>query len=189
MRLFSVLPLILSLLLVSSAFAAQKAGVKKPATPTDRAAQKAGVKKPAITPVTPTEQIYMDSEVDIDPIEQTAKDRAGLPVSGTIQSFYPNGRLAWATQWVEGKLHGVTRGYYENRNLMEETTWVNGKLHGPARWYDEQGNLRRETLYENDKDLSAPAGQDEAQESADEDKTPEEAPSAKESEDTKAAEQ
>jgi len=58
-------------------------------------------------------------------------------------------------------------------------------MHGPARWYDEQGNLRRETLYENDKDTMAPAGQDEAQESADENK----APSAKENEGAKAAEQ
>jgi len=173
MRLFSILPLILSLLLVSSAFAAQKTGVKKP----------------AIKPAAPTEQIYLDSEVDLDPIGQTAKDRDGLPISGTVQNFYPNGRLAWETQWVEGKLHGVTRGYYENRKLMEETTWVNGKLHGPARWYDEQGNLRRETLYENDKDLSAPAGQGEAQESGDEDKAPEKAPSAQESEGTEAAEQ
>jgi hypothetical protein len=163
MRLFSVLLLIFSLLLVSSAFAAQKTGVKKPAT----------------APTTPTERVYLDVEVNFDPIEQTASDQDGFPISGSIQSLYPNGRLAWETQWVEGKLHGVTRGYYENRKLMEETTWVNGKMHGPARWYDEKGNLRRETMYEDDKDLSAPAGQDEAQDqSADGDKTPQEAPAA-----------
>jgi hypothetical protein len=166
MRLFSVLPLILCLLLVSSALAAQKKGVKTPAK----------------TPDAPAEQIYLDAEVDFDPLEQFACDLDGIPISGIIQSFYPNGRLAWETQWVDGKLHGVTKGYYENRKLMEETTWVNGKLHGPARWYDEKGGLRRETMYEDDKDLSAPAGQGEdAQPPAARDDGAGEAPSAKDS--------
>jgi hypothetical protein len=83
--------------------------------------------------------------------------------------------LAWETQWVNGKLHGITRGYYENRKIREETTWVNGKLHGPAKWYDEKGNLRRETMYEDNTDLAAPdasqnketsSGQDNAEEAS-----------------------
>jgi hypothetical protein len=134
MRFFSVL-LILGLFLVpSSVFAAKKSGGK-----------------------TPVERVYLESEVLFDPIEQTAADQDGVPISGTIRNFYPDGRLAWETQWVDGKLHGVTRGWYENRKLREETTWVNGKMHGPARWYDEEGRLRRETLYENDQDTAAPA--------------------------------
>jgi len=140
MRVFFVLPLILSLILVSSALAAQKPGAKAPEK----------------TLAKPVEQIYLDTEVDIDQIDQFARDQDGVPITGTIQTFYSNGRLAWVTQWVEGKLHGVTRGYYENRRLKEETTWVGGKLHGPARWYDDKGTLRRETVYENDIDPSAP---------------------------------
>jgi len=140
MRVFAVLPFILSLILVSSVLAAQKPGAKAPAK----------------TPAKPVEQVYLDTEVDIDQIHQIAFDQDGVPITGTIQTFYPNGRLAWATQWVEGKLHGVTRGYYENRKLKEETTWVAGKLHGPARWYDDKGALLRETVYENDIDPSAP---------------------------------
>lgn len=138
MRFFSTLLLIF--LLASPAFAAQKRSA-------------APVKKP----VRPVEQIYLESEVVIDPIDQIAYDQDGIPLSGTIQGFYQNGRLAWETQWMEGKLHGVTRHYFNNRKLQEETTWVNGKMHGPARWYDEQGKLRREIVYENDKDPSAPA--------------------------------
>ena len=142
MRVFSVLPFILSLILVSSVFAAQKSGAKAPAK----------------TPAKSIEQIYLDTEVEIDQIHQFASDLDGIPITGTIQTFYPNGRLAWETQWVDGKLHGITRGYYENRKLKEETVWVGGKLHGPARWYDDKGKLLRETVYENDIDPSAPAG-------------------------------
>ena len=130
MRVFFALPLILSLALVSSALATQ--------------------------PNKQVEQIYLDTEVNFDEATQFASDKDGIPISGTLQSFYPNGRLAWETQWVEGKLHGITRGYYENRQIREETTWVNGKLHGPAKWYDEAGTLLRETTFENDRDLSAP---------------------------------
>jgi len=147
MRLFSVLLLVFGLVLVPSAFAAQKHAAKAPASVPDK----------------PAEHIYMESEVAFDPIDKTAHDQDGLPISGTIQSFYPNGRLAWSTQWINGKLHGITRGYYENRKLREETTWIDGMLNGPARWYDEEGHLRRETRYENDKDLEAP---DVAQEKA-----------------------
>ena len=180
MRFFSVLLLIFSLLPLSSALAAQKSGGKEPA------------KTPA-APAAPTERIYLDVEVYIDPIEQIAVDQNGRPISGTIQKFYSSGRLASETQWVDGRLHGVTRNYYENRTLMEETTWVNGQLHGPARLYDETGALRRENMYENGRDLSAPAGPDAAQgqsaqdQSADGDKAPAEAPSAKtgEGEETK----
>ena len=141
MRVFSVLPLILSLILVSSALAAQKPGAKAPAK----------------TPDKPVEQIYLSTEVEIDEINQFASDQDGIPITGTIQTFYPSGRLAWETQWVEGKLHGVTKGYYENRRIKEATTWIGGKLHGPARWYDAKGALLRETVYENDVDPSAPA--------------------------------
>ena len=134
MRFFSALSLILSLVLVSSAIAAQQQGA-----------------------AAPTEQIYLESEVLFDEVEQLAIDRDGILVTGTVQSFYQNGRLAWETQWVAGRLNGVTRGYHENRNLKEETTWVGGKMHGPARWYNEDGKLIRETMYENDRDLAAPA--------------------------------
>jgi len=138
MRLLTALALI-SLFLVTSAPAAQKADRQKSSEP-----------------------VYLESEVIIDPLEQIARDRNGIPITGVMQSFYPNGRLAWQTEWLDGKLHGVTRGYYENRQLMEETTWVNGKMHGPAAWYDEHGKLRRETMYNNDQDTAASAGKGEA---------------------------
>ena len=141
MRVFSVLPLIVGLVLVSSALAAT---------------QKPGAKAPVKNPEKPVEQVYMVTEVELDEVNQFARDLDGVPITGTIQTFYSDGRLAWATQWVGGKLHGVTRGYYENRQIKEETTWVAGKLHGPARWYDEKGTLLRETVYENDIDPSAP---------------------------------
>jgi hypothetical protein len=102
------------------------------------------------------EKIYWEQDVRIDPVNEVARDEDGYPITGTVQSFYPDGRPAWETQWVDGKLHGVTRGYHQNRRLKEETTWVNGKLHGPARWYDEKGRLLKEILYENGKDPSAP---------------------------------
>jgi hypothetical protein len=144
MRLIPALLLILGLALVPSA-------------PSAFAAQKQGAKTPVKKPDKPIEHVYLESEVYIDEIDQIARDQDGLVISGTIQNFYPNGRLAWETQWVGGKLHGVTRGYYENRKLKEETVWVNGKLHGPAKWYDEQGKLRRETMYEDGKDPADPA--------------------------------
>ena len=156
MRVFSVLLLILTL--ASSAFAAHKHAT------------------PAKKPNTPAERVYLETEVLIDTIEHIAYDQDGIPLSGTIQGFYPNGRLAWETQWVEGKLHGVTRNYDENRKLKEETTWVNGKLHGPARWYDEQGNLRREIVYENDRDPSAPAELQQGDAPTGRNRTPEEKP-------------
>ena len=145
MRVFSALLLIFSLALVSSALAAPKKDAKAPAKTSNK----------------PVERIYLESEVFFDQVNQFARDKDGISISGTIQSFYPNGRLSWETQWVSGRLHGITRGYYENRKLKEETTWVRGKLNGPAKWYDEKGNLIRETVYENDKDLSMP---DEARE-------------------------
>jgi hypothetical protein len=165
----STLLLILSLALAGPAFAAQTPGARAPAKKPDN----------------PVEQIYLESEVAFDQVQQFASDRDGLPVTGTIQSFYPNGRLAWETQWVDGRLHGVTKGYYENRKLKEETTWVDGKLHGPAKWYDSSGKLLRETVYENDKDPAAPdaapeqdtpAGQDAGDAPADQDKAREATP-------------
>ena len=167
MRLLSVLLLILGLALAPSALAAQKQAPKTPAT----------------TSAKPVEQIYLESEVDIDDADQVARDKDGIPISGTIQNFYPNGRLAWETQWVNGKLHGITRGYDENRKLREETTWVDGKLNGLARWYDEKGNLRRETMYEGDKDQAAPAEvqeSDAANEPASQSKAQEESPQTQE---------
>lgn len=135
MRIFFVL-LILCLALTPSAFAAHKHNEK--------------------TQDKPTEQIYLETEVIIDEVYQFASDKDGLPISGTVQSFYPNGHLAWETQWINGKLHGITKGYYANGKLKEETTWVDGKLNGTAKWYDEKGDLRRETIYEDNKDLAAP---------------------------------
>jgi len=160
MRFFLVLPLILSLAL--SAFAAQKQSAKAPDKPLER--------------------IYLETEVDIDEVYQFARDKNGLPVSGTIQSFYPSGRLAWETQWVDGKLHGITRGYYENRKMREETTWVNGKLNGPAKWYDEKGALRGETVYKDEIDLAVPDNAQEKDTSANQDKIPEAAESSKDKE-------
>jgi len=127
--------------LIFAAFLAASAG----------AAQQADQPAPAGT-------IYLDSDVFVDPLEQIARDRDGVPITGVMRNYYPSGRLAWQTEWLDGKLHGVTRGYFESGQLMEETTWVNGKLHGPAKWYDEQGNLRREAMYDNDKETSASAG-------------------------------
>ena len=173
MRLFFVLPFILSLVLAVSAFAAKKHSVKAPAKEPDK----------------PIEQLYLQTEVDIDEVYQFARDKDGLPISGTIQSFYPSGRLAWETQWVNGKLHGITRGYYENRKIKEETTWVNGKLRGPARWYDEKGKLLGETLHEDDTDQVVPdniqekdasSGRDDANNTpADQEKPPKEAEESK----------
>ena len=168
MRLVSALLLVLGLALVPRAFAAQQKGAQAPPNAPDNT----------------VEQIYLDSEVRFDEIHQSAYDFYGFPVNGTIQSFYPSGRLSSATQWADGKLHGVTRMYYENRQIKEETTWVNGKLHGLARWYDEKGNLLREALYENGKDPEAPddapeqnAARDEAEDApADTDASPGESP-------------
>jgi hypothetical protein len=159
MRLISVLSLIVTLALASSVFAARQSGEKTP-------------------PKAPTEQIYLESDVNFDLIEQTASDQDGIPLTGIVQSFYPNGRLSWETRWVVGKLHGVTRGYYENRKLKEETTWENGKLNGPARWYDEKGELLQETMYEENTDLSAPddRGEDKNQPAGEADAPKEAAP-------------
>jgi hypothetical protein len=178
MRFFSALLFIFCLVFAPSAFAAQKQGVKAPV--------KEPANTPEKTPDKPGEKIYLESEVEIDAIYQFARDHDGISVSGTVQSFYPSGRLAWETQWMNGKLHGVTRGYYENRTIREETTWVNGKLSGPARWYDEKGNLLRETVHEAGDDPAASgetreqgvsAEQGEARDApADQNKAPEESP-------------
>ena len=165
MRAFSALLLIF--VLVVPAFAAEKSDA------------------PAKTG--PVEQIYLESEVVFDSIEHAAYDRDGMPVSGTIQGFFPNGRLAWETQWVDGKLHGVIKNYYENRRLKDESTWVDGKMHGPARWYTEQGKLRGEIVYENDKDPSARAGEQEKDASAGNDGEPS-APAAVQEQDAPAGE-
>lgn len=100
------------------------------------------------------EKIYWAEDVTIE--NEFARDAEGRPITGTLQTFYPDGRLAWETQWTNGVLHGVTRGYYENRKLKQETLWIVGKLNGPAKWYDDKGALLRETIYENGKDLAAP---------------------------------
>jgi hypothetical protein len=158
MRFFPALLCIASLIFVPAALAAQKPSARAPA------------KAPAQTtdkPAAPAEKVYLESEVSFDEVNQAAYDNQGVPISGTIQGFYPNGRLAWTTQWLDGKLHGITRGYYENRKLKEETTWVNGKMNGLARWYDQAGKLRRESMFEDDKDLAAPAGAQAAESSED----------------------
>ncbi len=58
----------------------------------------------------------------------------------------------WVSQWVDGKLNGVSRSYYKIGKLRKEIHYENGKEDGIMREYYKSGQLKSEVHYQNGKE-------------------------------------
>jgi antitoxin component YwqK of YwqJK toxin-antitoxin module len=69
--------------------------------------------------------------------------------NGLEQRFFPSGRVADETHWVDDLKHGSWRQYFENGLLRLATTHVNNRIDGEFRSYYPNGNIEIEGLYSN----------------------------------------
>lgn len=46
------------------------------------------------------------------------------------RGYYPNGKLEWKRNFVNGQLNGVSKLYYKNGKIRKRENWVNGLRHG-----------------------------------------------------------
>jgi antitoxin component YwqK of YwqJK toxin-antitoxin module len=68
---------------------------------------------------------------------------------GLYQSFHPNGKIFRESNYVNGKLHGVTKTYYESGALESTETMQNGIFEGPYQKFYENGKVSNEGQYAN----------------------------------------
>jgi hypothetical protein len=66
------------------------------------------------------------------------------------KEYYPNGKLKFERNYINGKQEGITKVYFESGKLEAERNYKNGKLEGLEKEYYESGELKRSlTLYTN----------------------------------------
>ncbi|MDR1912530.1 MAG: toxin-antitoxin system YwqK family antitoxin [Helicobacteraceae bacterium] len=76
-------------------------------------------------------------------------DKEGKPITGVINSYYKNGKLASTLPYKNGKKEGTLKIYWESGKLKEETVFINGLKEGGAKGYNEDGSLDYESVYKN----------------------------------------
>lgn len=62
--------------------------------------------------------------------------------------YYPNGKLEYVGQFLNGVEHGVWTYYYENGTKKYVEHWANGVEHGVHYDYSPDGQIYRELHYE-----------------------------------------
>ena len=92
----------------------------------------------------------------------------------TEYSYYPNGQIEYAAEYVNGKLdgtsrfwhedgtliseseysngkpHGIWKKYFSNKTIMHETSYFHGQKHGIEKWYYENGQIKSEQTFQFD---------------------------------------
>jgi antitoxin component YwqK of YwqJK toxin-antitoxin module len=66
---------------------------------------------------------------------------------GPFRHYHSNGVVSWATNFVEGKEHGISRQYDEHGHLIGSYRMRHGT--GADLWYVSQGHLSEERYYRN----------------------------------------
>ncbi|MCB0445838.1 MAG: toxin-antitoxin system YwqK family antitoxin [Gelidibacter sp.] len=64
--------------------------------------------------------------------------------------YYENGQIAEQTNYVNGKIEGVSKWFSENGVVIKEFNYKNGQLQGVSKYYDSEGQLLAEGNYNND---------------------------------------
>ena len=73
---------------------------------------------------------------------------------GTWKSYYPNGKLRFKGNYVQGNAEGSHYYYYENGRTKEERHYNSGIRDKTWKKYDEDGNLIMTIVYRNDVEYS-----------------------------------
>lgn len=95
------------------------------------------------------EVVVERSEISISP---TTGDRVfqGEPFSGLAVSYYANGNMAKAEQFLDGRRHGYVKHWFADGVLGFESTYQIGRREGVATSWWSNGNRRSETSYIDD---------------------------------------
>ncbi|MFN8242051.1 MAG: hypothetical protein U0X39_15030 [Bacteroidales bacterium] len=73
---------------------------------------------------------------------------------GTWKSYYPDGRLRYKGNWVQGNPDGSHFYYHENGKVKEERIYDNGIRQKTWKKFDEEGNLVLSISYKDDVEIS-----------------------------------
>ena len=66
---------------------------------------------------------------------------------GFQKTYFPNGKLAEKTEYIQGKKDGESFIYAENGQVTKQLNYRNGELHGPAAYYTTRGEKIMEGSY------------------------------------------
>ena len=71
-------------------------------------------------------------------------------MSGTVESFYPSGKLSAISTLKNGALNGETKAYYENGKLRFTGNYKDNKFDGIITSYSENGEINRQSEFKED---------------------------------------
>ena len=71
-------------------------------------------------------------------------------MSGTVESFYPSGKLSAVSTLKNGALNGETKAYYENGKLRFTGNYKDNKFDGIITSYSENGEINRQSEFKED---------------------------------------
>ena len=71
-------------------------------------------------------------------------------MSGTVESFYPNGKLSAINNLKNGALNGETKAYYENGKLRFSGNYKDNKFDGIITSYSENGEINHQSEFKED---------------------------------------
>jgi len=71
-------------------------------------------------------------------------------MSGTVESFYPNGKLSAISNLKNGALNGETKAYYENGKLRFSGNYKDNKFDGIITSYSENGEINHQSEFKED---------------------------------------
>ena len=69
---------------------------------------------------------------------------------GKYERYYPDGKLALAGSFDDGKKSGQFTEYHETGAPSRKMVYVNGMRHGPVEVFDENGKKIQKAYYQND---------------------------------------
>ena len=71
-------------------------------------------------------------------------------MNGTVESFYPSGKLSAISNLKNGALNGETKAYYENGKLRFTGNYKDNKFDGIITSYSENGEIDRQSEFKED---------------------------------------
>ena len=68
-------------------------------------------------------------------------------LDGISRHWSEDGSLISESKYSHGKLHGMWKKYYADQNTMYETHYFHGQKHGKEKWYYENGQIKSEQSF------------------------------------------
>ena len=73
------------------------------------------------------------------------------PLTGTVVSFFADGRLRTSRNYIDGKSDGLYEQFYDNGQLRERGNWIDGEFDGLYERFYENGQLEMRGNYQDGK--------------------------------------